>query len=157
MRALLQRVKRARVTTEGRLLGEIESGLLVLLSVGAGDTRAVFPKMADKIVNLRIFEDAEGKMNRSVRETGGGILFVSQFTLHADCRRGRRPGFTGAAPPAEARALFDEFVAYVRAQFPGPVATGEFGAMMEIELVNSGPVTIWLDSDELLRGGEEPN
>lgn len=153
MRALLQRVRQARVTTEGRLLGEIGGGLLVLVSVGRDDTPAVFPKMIDKIVNLRVFEDDEGKMNRSVQETGGGLLLVSQFTLHADCRRGRRPSFANAAPPGEARALFDAFVDAVRAQFHGPVATGEFGAMMEIELTNAGPVTIWLDSAELAREG----
>ncbi len=153
MRALVQRVRRARVTSEGRLLGEIGNGLLVLVSVGRGDTREVFPKMADKILNLRIFEDDQGKMNRSVQETGGGLLLVSQFTLHADCRRGRRPGFSEAAPPEIARPLFDQFVGLIRGQFAGPVATGEFGASMDIELVNYGPVTIWLDSDELMPEG----
>ena len=153
MRALVQRVRRARVTAEGRLLGEIENGLLVLVSVGRGDTPEVFPKMADKILNLRIFEDDQGKMNRSVQETGGGLLLVSQFTLHADCRRGRRPGFSDAAPPELARPLFDEFVSRIRGQFHGLVATGEFGAKMDIELVNCGPVTIWLDSEELMPEG----
>jgi len=153
VRSLLQRVHHARVTSEGRLLGEIGGGLLVLVSVGREDTPALFPKMADKIVNLRVFEDDQGKMNRSVQEVGGGLLLVSQFTLHADCRRGRRPSFINAAPPEEARRLFDTFVDTVRAHFSGPVATGEFGAMMDIELVNSGPVTIWLDSADLIAEG----
>ncbi len=147
MRALLQRVSRAQVTTQGRLLGKIEGGLLVLLGFGRHDTLDVFPKMADKILNLRIFEDDDGKMNRSVIDTRGGLLLVSQFTLHADCRRGRRPGFTDAAPPDTARPLFDAFVDYMRSLYDGPVATGEFGAMMNIELINAGPVTIWLDSE----------
>ena len=150
MRALLQRVNRARVTSGGRLLGEIEGGLLVLLSIGREDTPSVFPKMADKILNLRVFEDSEGKMNRSVVEMGGGLLLVSQFTLHADCRRGRRPGFTEAAPPEAARGLFDQFVGHLRGLYSGRIATGEFGAMMDVELVNAGPVTIWLDSADLV-------
>lgn len=150
MRALIQRVRRTKVTVEGRSIGEIGPGLLVLLSVGREDTPDIFPKMADKILHLRIFEDEQGKMNRSVGEVGGGLLVVSQFTLHADCRRGRRPGFTAAAPPEQARLLFDQFIALLRREFSGPVATGEFGAMMDIELVNAGPVTIWLDSAELV-------
>ncbi len=153
MRALVQRVSRARVTVEGRVTGEIARGLLVFVGVGREDSAAVFAKMADKLLHLRVFEDAQGRMNRDVIEAGGGLLLVSQFTLHADCRRGRRPSFLAAAPPEEARRLFDEFVAFLRARFPGPAATGEFGAKMDVELVNDGPVTIWLDSADLMAGG----
>lgn len=148
MRAVLQRVARARVTVQGRVTGDIGPGLLILAGIADGDSPDDLDVIAGKAVNLRIFEDSGGKMNLSLLDTGGAILAVSQFTLHADCRKGRRPSFAAAAPPAEARALFDQFVARLRALAPR-VETGEFGAMMDVELVNAGPVTILLDSEEL--------
>lgn len=152
MRLLLQRVASARVTDKenGRLFGEIGPGLLVLVGFGQGDSTALFPKMTDKVLNLRIFEDQDAKMNRSVQDIGGALLLVSQFTLHADCRRGRRPSFTAAAPPDQARTLYEQYVQHVRSQFSGTLQTGEFAAMMNVELINSGPVTIWLDSNDLM-------
>ena len=146
MRAVVQRVSRAAVEVEGRRVGAIGSGLLVLLGAGAGDGPADVGYMVDKVANLRIFADEAGKMNRSVLETGGGVLAVSQFTLYGDARKGRRPAFTGALEPAAADALYQAFVAGLRAAGVAEVATGVFGAMMEVELVNSGPVTILLDS-----------
>ena len=146
MRAVVQRVSRAGVEVEGRRVGSIGPGLLVLLGAGAGDGPAEVAYMVDKVANLRIFADEAGKMNRSVLETGGGVLAVSQFTLYGDARKGRRPAFTGALEPAAAQALYDTFVAGLRAAGVAEVATGVFGAMMEVELVNSGPVTILLDS-----------
>ncbi len=140
MRALLQRVSRASVRVEGRAVGEIGPGLLVLLGVAPGDGAAELAWIAEKIENLRVFEDEEGKMNRSVRERGGEILVVSQFTLYGDTRRGRRPGFSGAARPEIAEPLYREMVARLRAQ------AGVFGAHMAVELVNDGPVTLMLES-----------
>ncbi|MFH0792699.1 MAG: D-aminoacyl-tRNA deacylase [bacterium] len=147
MRAVLQRVKRAQVTVGGEVVGRIERGLLVLAGVAQGDADADLDAMAAKIVNLRIFADENNKFNLSLLDVGGALLVVSQFTLFADCRKGRRPSFLGAAPPAEASALFDRFVAKLRA-LGAPVQTGVFQAMMEVELVNDGPVTIMLDSEE---------
>jgi D-tyrosyl-tRNA(Tyr) deacylase len=147
MRALIQRVTQASVTVGDRRVGEIGPGLLVLLGVGTGDGPAEATYVAQKIAHLRIFEDAAGKMNRAVLETGGSVLLVSQFTLYADTRKGRRPSFIGAAPPAEAAALVEAVAAALRA-LGVPVATGEFQAHMAVALVNDGPVTIWLDSDE---------
>lgn len=152
MRILLQRVSRAQVRIGGGVVGDIGPGLLLLVGFAAPDTPALFPRMIEKTTNLRIFEDDAGKMNLSVIDKGGDLLVVSQFTLYADCRRGRRPSFTDAAPPAEARALYDQFVAALRSGFPGRVETGEFGAMMDVELVNAGPVTILLDSADLSAG-----
>ena len=146
MRAVVQRVSRAGVEVEGRRVGAIGPGLLVLLGAGAGDGAADVAYLVDKIANLRIFADQAGKMNLSVLETGGGVLAVSQFTLYGDARKGRRPAFTGALEPVAAEALYQEFVAGLRAAGVAEVATGVFGAMMEVELVNSGPVTILLDS-----------
>lgn len=146
VRAVVQRVTRAGVEVEGRRVGGIGPGLLVLLGAGAGDGAADVAYLVDKIANLRIFADEAGKMNRSVLETGGGVLAVSQFTLYGDARKGRRPAFTGALEPTAAEALYEEFVAGLRAAGVVEVATGVFGAMMEVELVNSGPVTILLDS-----------
>ena len=146
VRAVVQRVARAGVEVEGRRVGGIGPGLLVLLGAGAGDGAADVAYLVDKIANLRIFADDAGKMNRSVLETGGGVLAVSQFTLYGDARKGRRPAFTGALEPTAAEALYLEFVAGLRAAGVVQVATGIFGAMMEVELVNSGPVTILLDS-----------
>jgi D-tyrosyl-tRNA(Tyr) deacylase len=147
MRALIQRVSQASVTVEGRVVGEIGAGLLVLLGVGAGDGPADEAYLAQKIAHLRIFEDAEGKMNRSVLEVGGAVLLVSQFTLYADTRKGRRPSFISAAPPAEAAGRVEAVAAALRA-LGLPVATGQFQAHMAVALIHDGPVTHWLDSHE---------
>lgn len=146
MRAVVQRVSRASVTIEGSLVGAIERGLLVLVGFTPGDTEEAVTWVADKVVGLRIFADDAGKMNRSVNECGGGggVLIVSQFTLYGDTSRGRRPSFIAAAGPEEAIPLYDAFVTAVRARGV-PVATGEFGAMMEVELVNDGPVTLVIE------------
>ena len=149
MRALIQRVREASVTVAGQEVGRIGPGLLVLLGVGHADTDADIAYLAPKIAHLRIFEDAEGKMNRSLLDVGGGVLLVSQFTLYADTRKGRRPSFTGAAPPAQAAALVDACAAALRA-LGLPVAQGIFQAEMQVALVNDGPVTIWIDSAERL-------
>ncbi len=148
MRALIQRVSRASVTVDGKVVGEIGRGLLVLLGIGMGDGEAQVKTLAEKIVHLRIFEDDEGKMNRSVLDVGGQVLVVSQFTLYADVRRGRRPSFTNAAPPSMAEPLVERFKDAV-ASYGLTVADGVFGAYMRVELLNDGPVTIWLDSEEL--------
>jgi D-tyrosyl-tRNA(Tyr) deacylase len=145
MRAVLQRVTRARVTVDGEAIGAIERGLLVLLGVAPADTTDDARRLADKVVGLRIFADAEGKMNLSVSEVGGAVLVVSQFTLYGDCRKGRRPSFIGAAPPEAAELLYEEFVNAIKAHGV-PTATGRFGAMMQVELVNDGPVTLLLDN-----------
>lgn len=145
MRAVVQRVARARVRVRDRTVGEIGQGLLVLLGVGRGDTEADAAYLAEKIVHLRIFEDAEGKMNRSLLDIGGEMLVVSQFTLYGDCRRGRRPSYSEAAPPEHARALYEYFVERAR-QYGPRVETGIFQEMMDVELVNVGPVTVLLDS-----------
>jgi D-aminoacyl-tRNA deacylase len=146
VRAVVQRVSRAQVEVEGQRVGAIAAGLLVLLGAGAGDGSADVAYMVDKVANLRIFPDEAGKMNRSVLEVGGGVLAVSQFTLYGDARKGRRPAFTAALEPAAAQALYQQFIAGLRAAGVADVAGGVFGAMMEVELVNSGPVTILLDS-----------
>jgi D-aminoacyl-tRNA deacylase len=145
MRAVVQRVSRARVTVGSEVVGEIGIGLLVLLGVGAGDTRVEADYLVEKVIGLRIFEDAAGKMNLSVAEVGGALLVVSQFTLYGDARRGRRPSFDGAAPPEEARALYEYFVERVRVAGL-QCETGRFQETMQVELVNEGPVTILLDS-----------
>ncbi|MGA7573694.1 MAG: D-aminoacyl-tRNA deacylase [Terriglobales bacterium] len=145
MRAVVQRVSRARVTVRGEITGEIERGLLVLLGVGGGDTRTEADYLAEKIVGLRIFEDAAGKMNLSLAEVGGALLVVSQFTLYGDVRRGKRPSFDAAAAPEQARELYEYFVETVRAAGLR-CATGRFQETMQVELVNEGPVTILLDS-----------
>ena len=145
MRAVVQRVSRCAVRIAGEVVGEIGPGLLVLLGVAPDDTPERVRWMADKVVNLRIFADDEGKMNRSVLEAGGGVLIVSQFTLYGDVSRGRRPSFVGAAGPAVAVPLYEAFVAAVRG-YGLPVATGQFGADMAVELVNDGPVTLVVDA-----------
>ena len=144
MRIVVQRVSRARVTVDGRETGAIGRGLLLLLGVGQDDDGSQIDWLARKCCELRIFPDDEGKMSRSVQDIGGGILVVSQFTLYGRVQRGRRPDFTHAAPPELARRLYEEFVAAVRAQGV-PAQTGEFAAMMDVELVNDGPVTIILE------------
>ena len=148
MRAVVQRVSRCRVTVEGNPTGEIGAGLLVLLGVNKSDAEAAADYLVEKVIGLRIFEDAEGKMNLSVQEAGGGVLVVSQFTLYGDVRRGKRPSFDAAARPEEAKRLYEYFVARIRAAGLH-CQTGQFQAMMEVELVNSGPVTILLDSEKL--------
>jgi D-aminoacyl-tRNA deacylase len=145
MRAVVQRVSRARVTINGEITGEIGRGLLVLLGVGAGDTSADADYLAEKIAGLRVFEDAGGKMNLAVAEVDGAVLVVSQFTLYGDVRRGKRPSFDGAASPQVARELYEYFVGKIRGAALR-CETGRFQEMMQVELVNEGPVTIMLDS-----------
>ena len=145
MRAVVQRVTRAKVTVEGEVVGEIGNGLVVLLGVAADDTERDASYLADKIVALRICEDNDGKMNLSVKETAGGVLVVSQFTLYGDVRRGLRPSWSDAAPPEIAEPLYEAFVSSVRKEISA-VATGSFRRMMQVELVNDGPVTILVDS-----------
>src|SRR6266404_4038209 len=146
MRALLQRVSRDSVTVDGKVVGQIGQGLLILLGVGQDDSEVQVKTLADKLAYLRIFGDDEGKMNRSLLDTGGEVLVVSQFTLYADMRRGRRPSFTDAAPPVVAESLFEHFKDAL-ASYGLTVASGIFGAYMTIEIRNEGPVTIWLDSE----------
>ena len=145
MRVVIQRVKRAAVTIDGRVAGAIGPGLLVLLGVHRDDTEADVDFLVNKTAGLRIFPDADDKMNLSLLEVGGALLVVSQFTLYGDARKGKRPSFTDAAPPPIAVPLYESFCAKARA-LGVSVATGEFGAMMEVELVNDGPVTILIDS-----------
>jgi D-aminoacyl-tRNA deacylase len=145
MRAVLQRVTRAQVTVAGEVVGRIERGFLVLLGVAQDDTESDAQYLADKTVQLRVFDDAAGKMNLALADIGGAVLVVSQFTLLADCRKGRRPSFIAAAPPDLAERLYETFVAAIGAQGI-PVATGRFRAMMEVELVNDGPVTLVVES-----------
>ena len=147
MRAVLQRVSRAKVTVDGEITGAIEQGLLVLLGVAAGDGEADAKYLLDKIVNLRIFDDEDGKMNRSVVDVSGGLLVVSQFTLYADTRKGRRPSYIAAASPEDANRHYELFVEWARSLVTR-VETGRFQAMMDVELVNDGPVTIILDSSQ---------
>lgn len=148
MRALLQRVSRASVRVDGQVVGQIGQGLMVLLGIGQGDSEKQVKWLADKIVQLRIFEDDEGKMNRSLLDIQGEILVVSQFTLYADTRRGRRPGFTSAAPPALAIPLYEQCKSTL-ASYGLTVASGIFGATMSVQIHNEGPVTIWLDSADM--------
>lgn len=148
MRAVVQRVREASVVVDGAVVGAIGHGLCVLLGVGTADADGDAERLSKKIVGLRIFEDDAGQMNRALADVGGGMLVVSQFTLYGDCRRGRRPSFTGAAPPAQAEALYERFVANARAEGV-PVETGRFRTHMRVALVNDGPVTLLLDSGEL--------
>ena len=148
MRALIQRVTAGAVRVEGEVVGAIEGGLVVLLGVGAGDTEDDAAFLAQKVAGLRIFGDADGKFNLSLIDSGGAALVVSQFTLYADARKGRRPSFIGAAPPEHAEALVEHFAAALR-DLGVTVATGRFRSHMEVEIHNDGPVTIWLDTAEL--------
>jgi D-aminoacyl-tRNA deacylase len=145
MRAVVQRVRSARVTVEGAVVGEIGKGLLVLLGITHGDSSEQADWLAEKVVGLRIFEDDAGKMNHSLDEIGGAMLIVSQFTLYGDCRKGRRPSFVEAAPPDVATPLYEGFIRAVR-ELGVTVGTGRFGAMMQVELVNDGPVTLIVDA-----------
>ena len=147
MRMVVQRVSRAKVTMEGRVTGEISAGLVILLGVGKEDTSAIAAAMAEKASNLRIFEDEQGKMNRSLLDVKGEALVVSQFTLYGDARGQRRPSFISAAPPELAKELYEEFCEALR-ELGVNVGTGIFQAMMSVELVNEGPVTILIDSDK---------
>jgi D-aminoacyl-tRNA deacylase len=147
VRAVVQRVREARVTVDGAVVGAIDRGLCVLLGVAATDTTADADRLCQKITGLRIFEDDEGRMNKAVDEIGGALLVVSQFTLHGDVRKGRRPSFQNAAPADRARSLYEHFVAQA-SRGPVPVATGEFQAHMAVTLVNDGPVTMILDTAE---------
>jgi D-tyrosyl-tRNA(Tyr) deacylase len=150
MRLLVQRVSWAEVRVADRLVGRIEKGLLVLVGFGTGDTPGLLPKAAHKLVNLRVFSDEEGRMNLSLREVGGGLLVVSQFTLYGELRKGFRPSFARAAPPEQARSLYETFLEELRRQAPDiPVETGEFGAKMAVSLCNDGPVTLWLEFEEV--------
>lgn len=148
MRAVVQRVRRAEVRVDGETIGRIGPGVLVLVGIAREDTAGTGKGLAEKIVNLRIFDDDQGRMNRSVLQTAGEVLCISQFTLYGDCRKGRRPSFDRAAPPEAARPLYEAFVESVRA-FGLRVESGQFQAMMEVELVNDGPVTLLLDSEKV--------
>ncbi len=145
MRAVVQRVSRAEVIIDGISVGRIAEGILALVAISREDTEKDLLWMARKIVELRIFDDEEGKLNRSLQDINGKLLVVSQFTLYGDCRKGRRPSYSEAAPPAEAQKLYQDFVAIAR-QFVPDVQTGQFQAIMEVTLTNSGPVTLILDS-----------
>ncbi|MBN9117996.1 MAG: D-tyrosyl-tRNA(Tyr) deacylase [Planctomycetes bacterium] len=145
MRAVIQRVLRAKVTVAGEVTGEIAAGWLVLLGVGPADTAKQVDWLAEKVANLRAFDDPDGKMNLSVQDVGGAVLVVSQFTLYGDCQKGRRPSFTAAAPPATAEPLYEAFVTALK-MLGVPVATGRFAADMKVELVNDGPVTFVIDA-----------
>jgi D-aminoacyl-tRNA deacylase len=145
VRVVVQRVSRAEVRIDGRVVGAIGCGLVLLVGLTAGDDDETLSWMADKIIGLRVFADEDGRFNRSLEDVGGGLLVVSQFTLYGDVRRGRRPSFIDAAPPEIAVPLYEHFVGLLRQRAPGAVATGEFGAMMEVDLVNDGPVTLLLE------------
>ncbi|HSI99856.1 MAG TPA: D-aminoacyl-tRNA deacylase [Patescibacteria group bacterium] len=145
MRLVVQRVTRASVRSDGELLGEIGPGAVVLAGIGHDDTPDIVDRMADKLIGLRYFEDADGRTNLAIGDAGGSLLVISQFTLYADLRRGRRPGFTAAALPEAATPLVDRFVERLRASVP--VETGRFGAEMAVELVNDGPFTLVVDSE----------
>lgn len=149
MRAVVQRVSSARVRVDGAVVGEIAHGFLVLLGVATEDGPGDVQYIATKVRELRVFNDEQGKMNRSLGDVGGSVLVVSQFTLHGDCRKGRRPSFDAAAPPDVARALYEDVVRELRSSGV-PVQTGSFQARMEVELINDGPVTLLLDSTRLL-------
>lgn len=145
MRVVLQRVSEASVVVDGETVGKIGAGLLLLVGFTHSDTEAELKWMADKVVGLRVFPDDDGKMNRALSDTGGGVLVVSQFTVYGDTRKGRRPSFISAAPPDISVPLYEQFVTMMRDRVGGPVETGRFGAMMDVALVNDGPVTLVLE------------
>ena len=145
MRIVLQRVSRAEVRIDGRIAGRIERGFVLLVGFHRDDTEEALAWMTDKVIGLRLFADADGKMNLGIEDVSGGLLVISQFTLYGDARKGRRPSFIDAAPPEIAIPLYERFVSILRERAPGPVETGEFGAMMDVELVNDGPVTLVLE------------
>ena len=144
MKLVIQRVKKAAVSVEGKTVGSIGKGLMVLVGVGRGDTKEIADKYIKKLISMRIFDDENGKTNLSLADVGGGLLLVSQFTLYADCRKGNRPGFTDAGDPAEAEDMYDYFISECRKSVP-VVETGIFGADMDVSLINDGPFTIILD------------
>lgn len=146
MRAVVQRVKRAEVLVDGQVTGKIDKGLLVFLGVGQDDDQKDLEYLADKVVNLRIIEDSEDKMNLSVIDVGGQVLVVSQFTLYGDCRKGKRPSYSSAARPEEAEKFYNKFIEYIRDKYNIKVETGVFQAMMDVNLTNDGPVTLLIDS-----------
>ncbi|MBL4700747.1 MAG: D-tyrosyl-tRNA(Tyr) deacylase [Phycisphaeraceae bacterium] len=150
MRVCLQRVTSGRVTVNSQIVGQIDQGLVILVGVGHDDAPDIIDKMAVKVVNLRIFNDEQGKFNRSLLDVAGGALVVSQFTLYADSRKGRRPSYTQAANPEIASPLCDRFAQQLTELGISPVKSGVFGACMQVQLTNDGPVTIWLDSDDVL-------
>lgn len=150
MRAVLQRVSRAKVTIDGRVSGEIGTGFLILLGVAPEDTEKEAEYLAKKCVGLRVFTDSEDKMNLSLEDVGGSLLVVSQFTLYGDCRKGKRPSFTGAAKGEQANGLYEYFVECCR-RLGAHVETGEFGADMKVELLNDGPVTLLMDTEQMIR------
>ena len=152
MRALIQRVSQASVTVEGQTVGQIEQGFLILLGITHVDGEAEAAYLARKIAGLRLFEDADGKLNLGLQEVGGAALAVSQFTLYADTRKGRRPSFIDAARPEQAQPLYERFCTLLRAEGV-PVQQGIFQAHMQVTLVNDGPVTLWLDTTEMVRSG----
>lgn len=145
MRVVLQRVSRAEVRIDGRVVGRIEKGFLLLVGFRREDTEEALAWMADKVIGLRLFADSDDKLNVSLEDAGAGLLVVSQFTLYGDTRKGRRPSFIDAAPPEIAIPLYERFVGLLRAKAKGPIETGEFGALMEVDLVNDGPVTLILE------------
>ncbi len=151
MRILIQRVKRASVTIDGKIHSSIDGGLLALVGFSGSDTQECLLPMADKMLNLRIFEDDDGKMNLSLKDTKGSLLAVSQFTLYADCKKGRRPSFSDAKNPTEAKVLYEKFVSVCSERLGKEVGTGVFGADMKVELLNDGPVTIMLDSCDIIK------
>lgn len=146
MRCVVQRSGPAQVKIDGRITGQIDGGLVVLVAFAAGDTEKEMAWMVNKLIGLRVFADEEGKMNRALKDVGGGILLVSQFTLYGDCRKGMRPSFIGSAPPEEARALYERFGLMLREAWPC-VGEGQFGASMDVSLINAGPVTLIIDRD----------
>ena len=148
MRFVIQRVREAAVRVEGEIIGQIQQGYLVLAGYSRTDQQKDADRLVRKLLGLRIFEDGEGKTNLSLRDVGGSLLFVSQFTLYADCKRGNRPSFTGAADPEQANALYDYTISLLRPQVPD-LATGRFGAHMEVSLINDGPFTLLLDTESL--------
>jgi D-tyrosyl-tRNA(Tyr) deacylase len=145
VRVVLQRVTRGEVRIDGEAVGRVDRGYVVLVGFAVGDDEAALAWMADKIVGLRLFPDADGRMNNDLEQVGGGLLVVSQFTLYGDARKGRRPSFVGAADPDAAIPLYDRFLALLEQRLPGRVQSGRFGAMMDVELVNDGPVTLLLE------------
>ena len=149
MRAVIQRVNNASVTVSGKVIGEIDKGLLVFLGVGEGDTEVDLKYIADKIVGLRIFSDADDKMNLSIRDIGGEVLVVSQFTLYGDCRKGKRPSFSSSMEPKDAEKMYEDFIKMIESNGI-KTAHGEFGADMQVSILNDGPVTILLDSSKIL-------
>ena len=156
MRVVLQRVSQASVTVSGEVAGAIGPGVVVLVGVARDDSERDADYLADKVINLRVFPDGEGRMNRSLLETGGELLVISQFTLYGDCRKGRRPDFTSAAPPEEARRLYDYFVKALRERCNIRIATGVFQAEMDVSLTNRGPVTVICDSIKRVVKSEDP-